>query len=830
MVVAGIALLTLLQAAQLSEPVVPGSKVALKPGPQYEAGWFRRFLFGKGWRQLWMTEIEVPVAALDTLRGGLTAYDRGGGGQTLALRFCTPDGRIYQFRSVDKNPGQLAKGFRRTPPIRWLYHNHISAMFPAGALAVGGLEEAAGLPTTERWLAVMPDSPRVGKWREDFKGMLGTFERRHIPSEECFPEVHEAEVIASDTLLARIHADGVNWVDQNSYLTARLLDLLVNDPDRHAEQWSWIRSDRDGLHWWVPIPRDRDWALAHNDGLIYNVARRVFPVWIKFGPEYRSIRGLTMKSESLDRLLLAGMDRRAWDTVAAHLRSRLSDETITAAVATLPAEFDDSTTGYLAKSLMSRRDALPGAADRFYRGLAQVVDIHGSEGSELVEASRAPDGSLVLEMFAANRTPVWRRRFVREETSEIRLYFRGGADSMRIRGHKDGIPLRVITGGGADLVADSTGGSALRVYDDSGSSTVQATGPVQRIMRPPEALPHRDWGHRISMAPWIGIRPELGAIVGAGPVFYSYGFRKVPYQSRVALRLATTTKAGELNADFRADIRFERPDRRVLIKAAALNADVIRFFGFGNETTRAPSSGFHNVIQQAYSLEPVVELGIGGPARFELGGQLRWSETDEQRATLLTVERPYGTGSFTEAGASAAFVIDSRDDEDLPTKGVTLELRGRVFPSILDVRSAFGTIGLVGTSYHTARSMPMQPTLAFRIGAQRALGTPPFFEAPELGGWLNFRGLTTRRFIGDASLYANVDVRLNLGDLLDVGNWGVLGLGDVGRVFQDGESSTRWHYSLGGGVWTTVSSHVFTATLASGGEKLRFYVKSGFHF
>jgi hypothetical protein len=830
MVLGGIALLALLQSAHVSAPVAAGSKVALKPGPQYEAGWFRRFLFGDGWRNLWVTPIETTVADLDTLRGGLTAYDRGGGGQTLALRFCTPDGRIYQFRSVDKNPGQQATGFRRTPPIRWLYRNHISAMFPTGALAVGELERAAGLPPTERWLALMPDSPRLGKWRDDFTGMLGIFERRHIPSKECFPEVPGAEVISSDTLLARIQADGASWADPSAYLTARLLDLVVNDPDRHAEQWSWQRSDRDGLQRWIPIPRDRDWALAHNDGFIYNLARRVFPVWIKFGPKYRSIRGLTMKSESLDRLLLAGMDRQAWDSTVVQIQSRLSDERITAAVAALPPEFDDTTTGYLAQSLKSRRDALPEAVDQYYDRLARVVDVHGTESAELVEVSREAGGSLVLEMLAANRTPVLRRRFLAQETREVRLYLRGGADSLRVRGHPVGIPLLVITGGGADIVADSTGGDALRVYDDSGSAKVQATGAVRRTVRPLESLPRRDWGRSLGLAPWIGVRPELGAIVGAGPVFYSYGFRKAPYQSRVALRLATTTRAGELNADFRADIRFERPDRRVLIKAAALNADVIRFFGFGNETTRSASSGFHNVIQQAYSLEPTVALGIGGPARLELGGFLRWSETDEKRVTLLTIERPYGTGSFTEAGATAAVVIDSRDDDDLPTKGMTLELGGRVFPALLDVRSAFGSIGVVGTSYHTARSMPMQPTLAFRVGAQRALGTPPFFEAPDLGGWQSFRGLNTRRFIGDASLYANADLRLNLGSLLDVGNWGVFGLGDLGRVFQDGERSKRWHYSLGGGAWTTVAGHLFTASLASGGERLRFYVKSGFHF
>jgi hypothetical protein len=115
------------------------------------------------------------------------------------------------------------------------------------------------------------------------------------------------------------------------------------------------------------------------------------------------------------------------------------------------------------------------------------VDIQGTEGAELVEANRERDGSVVLELFAPNRTPIWRRRFLPEETREIRLYLRGGADSTRVRGQPEGIRLRVITGGGADIVADSTGGDRVRVYDDSGSAA--GNRAVRRIVRPLETLP-----------------------------------------------------------------------------------------------------------------------------------------------------------------------------------------------------------------------------------------------------------------------------------------------------------------------------------------------------
>jgi hypothetical protein len=827
MLVMGIALLGLVQSAHVGPSAAKVRTAVVQPGPQYQAGWFRRLLFGDGWRTLWVAPVEAPVADLDALRGGLTPYERGGSGQTLALRFCTPDGRSYQFRSVDKNPGQQASGFRRTPPVRWIYRNHISAMFPAGALTVGELERTAGLIPTERWLAVLPDSPRLGKWHDDFKGMLGVFERRLLPSEECVPEVPDfLEVVSSDTLLARLQTDGGNWVDEPSYLMARLFDLVVNDPDRHGDQWSWVRVERDGLSRWLPVPRDRDWALSHNDGLIYALARPVVPAWVKFGPRY-AVRGLTMRSEYLDRLLLSGLDRKAWDSATAQLRMRLNDTAIAAAVAALPAQFDKGTLERLAWSLASRRDHLPDAVSEFYARLSRVVDIHATDGSELAEVTRAEDGSVLLELFAANRTPVLRRQFLPSETSEIRLYLRRGADSVRVRGNESGIPIRVITGGGSDFVTDSTGGRALRVYDDSGSATVEATGEVRRIVRPLDSPLKHDWGHRFGLAPWFKVRPEVGVILGGGPVLTTYGFRKAPYQSRVTLRLGTTTKAGELNADLKADLRFERPDRRVLLKAEALNADVIRYFGLGNETVRTATSGLHHVIQRQYSAAPAVQFGIGGAARLELGGLLRWSETDETRITQLSVERPYGTGSFTEAALTAAVLYDSRDDEMVPTKGVTLELAGRVFPAALDVATAFSSVSLVGTTYLTAGKLPLEPTLALRVGAQRVFGTYPFFEAAHIGGRESLRGLTTRRYAGDAAVYGNSELRLKLNQ-----NWGVLGLADVGRVFLEGESSNQWRAAVGGGIWIAplTGNHMISATLAGSGERLRFYVNTGFHF
>ena len=59
------------------------------------------------------------------------------------------------------------------------------------------------------------------------------------------------------------------------------------------------------------------------------------------------------------------------------------------------------------------------------------------------------------------------------------------------------------------------------------------------------------------------------------------------------------------------------------------------------------------------------------------------------------------------------------------------------------------------------------------------------------------------RYGGDAAVWGSAELRLAFGGFRFVlpGEWGVLGLGDVGRVFLDGESSDAWHSAYGGGLW-----------------------------
>ena len=90
------------------------------------------------------------------------------------------------------------------------------------------------------------------------------------------------------------------------------------------------------------------------------------------------------------------------------------------------------------------------------------------------------------------------------------------------------------------------------------------------------------------------------------------------------------------------------------------------------------------------------------------------------------------------------------------------------------------------------------------------------------------------RYAGDAAAYGSAELRLSLAQLELVlpAEFGVFGLGDVGRVWLEGESSDKWHAVGGGGVWLAWldRAYTFSLALASSEQRTRLYAQAGFGF
>lgn len=828
------------------------SITTVAPGAGYDEGWFYRIFWGDHWRDAWTTEIRVPVLDLETYAGGLTPVSAGGRMQTKSLWLTGANGKPYAFRSVYKYAANIVPEVFRGTFVEQIAQDQMSTQYPAGALVADSLLSAAGVLHARPELVMLPDDASLGEFREDFAGELGLLQER--PAEDAAALATFAgaeEIVDCRDLIERAHENPAYRVDSRAFLTARLMDIFLGDWDRHPGQWKWADFGADSTPGWRPIAEDRDQVFARITGLLPGFARTRFPDLSSFGRRYDDVVRLHYTARFLDRLFLTELERPAWDSASADLTSLLTDEVIAGAVERLPPGLQTVNGEYLRTALESRRDDLSKIAGEFYELLARQPYVFGTNASEIVEIEGEYGAVLVtLRDSEPGSEPYLRRRFLRGETEEIRLYLWGGDDRVVVRGaSRLPILVRIIGGTGDDEYDFVTPARNIKLYDDSGTNRVVGTARGVRInggsYDPPTLVPAsgappppRHWGSQGFPTMGGGFSPDYGLIVGGGYTWNTYGFRKDPYGSRVELSGAVATK-GRGAFDLKADFRFENSPAFLMLNPFASSLEILNFYGVGNDSPAIPNApkDFHDVAWTV--LRTNVELGwdLGRLAKLSLGGAVNYSNTEDDPASFIA-QFPglYGTGGFVSTGGLIRFEI-ATDKPGLfelapPETRGSFRLLGRLVPAVGDVTQTYGTAEGHGTA--TVPIGLRRSELGFRLGGKKVWGDPPWFDLAFIGGARSLRGWPVQRFAGDASLYGSGELRLDLFDyrLLFPSSFGVLGLFDLGRVWVDGESPGGFHTGYGGGIWMAIrgTRSILSVAFATSDEESGVYITMGFAY
>jgi hypothetical protein len=324
---------------------------------------------------------------------------------------------------------------------------------------VDQLARAVGLPSLQSRLVFLPEDDALGDFKEVFGGLLGVFE---IYPDDGFMGFEKVQNTMK--MFRGMEKNSEDRPDAAAFLTARFLDIYINDWDRHVKQWKWGRVTRNDRKVWFAIPLDRDQAFVRLDGLIPWTAKMSISQFEHFDERFHSIYKISFSGRYLDRRLLVGVDQPTWDSVASSFVDRLTDEVIERAVRRLPAEYYALDGARLDHALKSRRDEFAEAASRYYRQLADYVDIYLSDKQEYVEITRLDDQRVEVTAWRRDREtggkkggPVYHRVFMRNETKEIRLYTLGKDDRVLVRGTvESSILVRVMGGKGDDELIDES--------------------------------------------------------------------------------------------------------------------------------------------------------------------------------------------------------------------------------------------------------------------------------------------------------------------------------------------------------------------------------------
>lgn len=819
---------------------------AVVAGPDYEAGSLHRLLLGSRYRDTWTTPIRVPILDLASFGGGLTPVERGGGVQTRTLRFEAPDGREYNFRSVDKSYAHSVPDYARGTLIEWIRQDQTSAQHPGAAIVATPLLEAAGILHPGPRLMVMPDDPRLGEFREEFAGLLGTMELHPNEGEDDEPLFAGSPTIAGgDRLLEHLDEEPEHRLDAPAFLAERLMSIYLGDWDRHIGQYRFARyQDDDGVYWWVPIPEDRDYAFLHHDGLLLAIARGALTSrLIRFRDRYPSLTAMMSNSPELVRRLLSPVDRAAWDSVTYAVHTRLTDEAIEEAVRAMPPEWQEVDGPELTRTLRARRDRFVGMSGRFYRMLAAQAEVHATEVDDVALIERHADASVTVRLRAPGNVawgdrPYYERRFIPGETREIRVFLWEGDDRALVRGAgRDDILVRVVGGEGDDALVDSAGGVVF--YDAEGENTILA-GAHTRVSREPYEAPEeeasllpnkpRDWGStRSAFAPAVDWRPDAGLMLGGGPRWTRYGFRHDPYASDQSVTGLINPGSWRGILSYNGTFVPESSDRRIDLRAVASNVDVLRFHGYGNDS---PALSDDDALswRQRYQLDVGMRLPLGSALGLDLGADILYSDPELEAGTPLEQQRPRGAGGIGEAGVRAGLSLDTRDDPGFPRTGLRADLHLSSHLPLRDSPDAFGNADASVRAY-LPLPIPGGAIVALRAGGEAAVGDAPVHRAAFLGGRGDLRGFSQDRLAGDAAAHGSAELRVPVtrAKLIARGTVGVSAFTDAGRVWLEGASPGGWHTAVGAAAWFTTPVATVSFEYARG-EKDALYLRLGVGF
>ncbi|MDO7873617.1 hypothetical protein Q5H93_02650 [Hymenobacter sp. ASUV-10] len=443
--------------------------------------WF----MGRHYRAVWAAPVLAPILNLKTAApGGLQAGKVGGGYQSISMTLNGAQGRKYALRALDKEPSKTLPGWLRRTFLLNVVRDATAAANPYAALTVPPLAAAAGVAHARpRLVYVRPDAADLGPASERFRGKLALLEEKFESPADLTPDLAGARTaIDGEDMLKNVYDNPAYRIDQPAFLRARLLDVLIGDWDRHEGQWQWAEFRQPQGHvLYRGIPKDRDQVYFRlDDGLVPWLAGHVVATQFQtFKPKYGNVKALVYQARFIDQRGLSHLTRADFQRTARDLQSCLTDSVLARAARCFPPAVYALEGPRLQTALRARRDALPQAAEEFYRSLARCPTLGGTAQPERFVVRRFRDSTTVtvyspaLTRLGDGDSLRFRRTYFAAETREIILDGLGSSDVFDIATAPGGqrLRLQLYGGEGQDRVRRQGSGRRIIFYDEDAGAT-----------------------------------------------------------------------------------------------------------------------------------------------------------------------------------------------------------------------------------------------------------------------------------------------------------------------------------------------------------------------
>ncbi|MEF9477817.1 hypothetical protein OWR28_09020 [Chryseobacterium sp. 1B4] len=340
---------------------------------------FYRWLWGDHYRKYYGIPIEAPTANLSDLNGGYIPFREGGGNQSNSLRLKSAEGQEFVMRGVKKSAirflnnmafqkSTLGEELADTFPEKFLL-DFYTTNHPFTPFTIGNMSEKLGIFHSNPKLYYIPKQQALGRYNENYGDEMYMIEERFSSDPKTLAYLNNAkDIVSTDDVLKNLNKSNKYSVDRESYIRARLFDMLIGDWDRHSDQWKWAEYEEGDKVIYKPIPKDRDQAFSKYDGAAFKLIMNVPAIrhMKTFTEDISSVKWLAMEPYPMDLVFLKGADQSEWEAQAKYIQEHLTDADIDDAFHNLPKEVQDDTIAEIQRKLKIRKTKLQTYAAQYY--------------------------------------------------------------------------------------------------------------------------------------------------------------------------------------------------------------------------------------------------------------------------------------------------------------------------------------------------------------------------------------------------------------------------------------------------------------------------------
>lgn len=802
-------------------------KEATEKSPFYE------FLWGKRYRDTYGLPVTAETADLETLFGGVTPVRKGGGNQSKSLRLETKEGRQYVMRAVKKNASQYLQSllfkdqyiepeFKNTATER-LVMDVFTGSYPFAPLIVPALSEPIGVYHLNPKLYFIPKQPRLGEFNAEFGDELYIVEEQASEGYVDIPEENfSGNIISTADMLKELHADESISIDESGYIRARLFDMLLNDWDRHQDQWRWLEFKANKRTIYKALPRDRDQAFSiMSDGLVLSSATLLFPaakLLKKYSGQLKDVRSFNMEAFPLDMAVIRTSDKEVWDAQVHLIQNKLTDEVIENAFKVIPREAQNKSVDFIKNTLKERKKNLQKISDAYFKQINRYAIITGTNKDDLIKIDNGENGQLDLSIFRKKKdtTELFIHKIYDPNlTKELWVYGLDDKDSFEVTGKSKKIKIRLIGGQNNDDFKVENG-SKVVIYDyksknnnidQAKKARVKLTDDYQQ-----NTYDYRKVKQNTAISSLlVGANPDDGLKVGMNLVYTSNGFERNPFTRRHQLKGAFYFATSGFELNYTGEFANVIGRLNLLVESNFQSANFTQnFYGFGNETQNLEDTfgeDYHRVRIKEFGLAPSLIYKAYGGAQVSFGGSYEAIEVDRTAGRFIANTSEISPAVFDYnqfAGLHIQFDFENYDQKAFPTLGMSTQLKAGYKTSLAEShRQFFYLIPEISFTHHLISSgkLVMATKLKGHLISNNQF---EFYQAASIGGEDGLRGFSNERFSGQKSFYQNTDLRYTFNrmktEIIPV-KVGLYGGFDYGRVWLQGDHSDKWHNAYGGGVF-----------------------------